>query len=125
MKLKIELRPGWVQMENPNGPATFGCENGSGAFQVSWAEYRGGELPAGVTPERLKQMAENFGRSKNFGMMGESSGGNCPYGMFGTAVFRSLTHARIQAWFISDGRDHIMATHICTTSPNENEIAEV
>jgi hypothetical protein len=27
-------------------------------------------------------------------------------------------------WFISDGRDHIMATHICDYEPVSDEIAE-
>lgn len=124
MRLKIELPTTWAQADNPDGPATFCREDGSGAFQVSWAEYRGGMLPSDVTAESLKQMAENFGQRNDFGEMTESSGGRCRYGMFGTGVFRSADHPRIQVWFVSDGRDHIMATHICSAQPEEGEIAE-
>jgi hypothetical protein len=124
MRLKIELPSSWTQMDNPGGPATFYREDGSGAFQVSWAEYRGGKLPTDVTPTSLKQMAEKFGQSNGFGEMTEASGGNCPYGMYGTGVFRTAEHPRMQIWFVSNGRDHIMATHICSAQPNYIEIAE-
>jgi hypothetical protein len=124
MSLKIELPPTWSQVDCPDGPATFCRENGSGAFQVSWAEYQGGKLPTDVTADSLKQMAERFGQSNGFGEMTESAGGSCGYGMFGTGVFRSTSHPRIQVWFVSDGRDHIMATHICSAPPEQNEIAE-
>ena len=124
MRLKIELPSTWAQADNPDGPATFCREDGSGAFQVSWAEYRGGKLPTDVTVDSLKHMAETFGQSNGFGEMTESSGGSCRYGMFGTGVFRSAEHPRMQVWFVSDRRDHIMATHICSAPPEESEIAE-
>ena len=124
MRLKIELPTTWGQADIPDGPATFCREDGSGAFQVSWAEYRGGKLPTDVTADSLKQMAERFGQSNGFGEMTESSGGDCRYGMYGTGVFRSAEHPRIQVWFISDGRDHIMATHICSVQPEQSEIVE-
>ena len=117
MRLKIELPTTWAQADNPDGPATFCREEGSGAFQVSWAESRGGKLPTDVTAESQKEMAKNFGQSNGFGEMTESSGGSCRYGVFGTGVFRSTEHRRMQVWFVSDGRDHIMATHVCSAEP--------
>ena len=69
-------------------------------------------------------MAIDFGRDSRFGELAESSGGACRFGSFGTAVFRSSEHPRIQVWFISDGRDHIMATHICDREPDAEEVAE-
>ena len=70
-------------------------------------------------------MAAGFGQQNGFGEMIESSSGACRFGSFGTAVFRSVQHPRIQVWFISDGRDHIMATHICDREPESGEVAEV
>jgi len=124
MRLKIELPATWAQADNPDGPATFCRADGRGALQVSWAEYRGGTLPTEVTADGLKQMAERFGQKNEFGEMVESSGGACKFGMFGTGLFRSGGHPRIQVWFISDGRDHIMATHICNEEPEASEVAE-
>ena len=106
MRLKIQLPTNWAQQENPNGPATFSRQGSTSVFQVSWAEYRGGKLPA-ATAEELKEMAVNFGQKQGFGEMLESTRGECPYGKFGTAAFSSQKYPRIQVWFISDGRDHM------------------
>ena len=122
MRLKIELPRNWSQQNNPDGPATFAREGSSAAFQVSWAEYRGGK-PLGVTAEGLKQMAVDFGQ-KRFGDMIESAMGPCRFGSFGTAVFRSADYPRIQLWFISNGSDHIMVTHIFDQEPARDEISE-
>lgn len=124
MRLQIQLPKTWAQQNNPNGPATFGHQGSTNAFQVSWAEYRGGKVPD-VTAEKLKEMAAGFGQKQGFGEMLESSSGACRFGTFGMAVFRSTEHPRIQIWFISDGRDHIMATHICDCEPDAGEVAEV
>ena len=125
MRLKIELPTTWAQEDNPNGPATFCRHASTNAFQVSWAEYRGGKALPEITAESLKQMATDFGKKNGFGQMAESSGGACRFGSFGTAVFRSAEKARIQVWFISDGRNHIMATHICDREPESSEVVEV
>jgi hypothetical protein len=125
MRLKIQLPPTWAQKENGDGPATFCRADGVGPFQVSWAEYRGRQLSTDVTTrDSLKKMAERFGQQNGFGHLVESSTGTCPFGMFGTGVFQSAQHPRIQVWIISDGRDHIMATHICIAKPDSTEIAE-
>lgn len=113
-----------MQQNNPDGPTTFSRHGSSSAFQVSWAEYRGGKLPE-VTADGLMEMATSFGQTQGLGEMLESTTGDCKFGIFGTAVFRSAQHPRIQIWFISDGRDHIMATHICDCDPEASEIAEV
>jgi hypothetical protein len=70
-------------------------------------------------------MACDFGRSQNSGQLVESTCGPCTFGGLGTAVFRSNQHARIQIWFLSNGRDFIMVTHICTSAPDPKEVAEV
>jgi len=77
-----------------------------------------------VTTAKLKDLATEFGQKKGFGEMLESSSGECRFGRFGSAVFSSVESPRIQIWFISDGRDHIMATHICDRNPEASEIAE-
>jgi hypothetical protein len=123
MRLKIQLPTIWAQQNNPNGPATFCRQGSSSAFQVSWAEYRGGKQPD-VTTDKLKGLATDFGQKQGFGEMLESSTGTCIFGTFGTAVFSSAECPRIQIWFISDGRDHIMATHICDQRTEASEIVE-
>lgn len=124
MRLKIHLPRTWAQQHNPNGPATFCRQGSNNAFQVSWAEYRGSESLY-VTADTLVEMATSLGQEQRFGDVIESTSGDCRFGTFGTAVFRAAGHSRIQIWFISNGRDHIMATHICDRVPGASEIAEV
>jgi hypothetical protein len=54
----------------------------------------------------------------------ESDGGVCTFGSFGTAVFRSAKHPRIQVWFVTDGTDYILATYICSKEPDSVEVQE-
>ena len=124
MRLKIQLPTNWTQQNNPSGPATFSRQGSTGALHVSWAEYRGAKPLPEITADSLKTMAIAFGQKHGLGETGESSNGPCGFGRFGTAVFRSNQHPRVQVWFISDGRDHIMATHICDREPHPSEVDE-
>jgi hypothetical protein len=124
MRLKIELFANWAQQQNPDGPATFCRQGSTNAFQVSWAEYRGGRPPNAGTNE-MKLLAAGFGPKQGFGEMLESSTGACSFGCFGTAVFASTEYPRVQVWFITNGSDHIMATHICDQEPGPEEVSEV
>ncbi len=124
MRLKIQLFRGWLQHDLPNAAATFYREGSNNPFQVSWAEYTGKQTLPELTKKRLEEMAVNFGRENDFGKLVESDGDECRFGKLGTAVFSSEHHERIQVWFVSDGRDHIMATHICEQEPDAEEVAE-
>ena len=124
MRLKVDLFSNWTRVNDENGPARF-CRRGStNAFQVSWAEYRGKQPLANVSLDKLKDFAVDFGRKNSSGELVESSSGTCGFGSFGTAVFRSEQHSRIQVWILTDGSDHILATHICDQPPEQNEIDE-
>jgi hypothetical protein len=125
LRLKIEVPTNWAAQHIPNAPATFCRRASTNAFQVSWAEYRGGKPLPEITADSLKGMATTFGEKNRFGEIVESSGGKCRFGSFGTAVFRTTEHPRIQVWFISDGREHIMATHVCDCEPEPSEVTEV
>jgi len=123
MRLKIELFRNWFQEPVAEGPSLFCRQGSTSAFQVSWAEYRGKQPLKKIEADGLKQFAINFGQK--FGELVESSAGTCRFGNYGTAVFRSEKHPRSQVWIVTDGSDHILATHICSQSPEPNEIAEV
>jgi hypothetical protein len=51
--------------------------------------------------------------------------GPCVFGNMGTAVFSSPEFPRFQAWYISNGRDFIIASHTCAQEPDPEEVAEV
>src|SRR5258706_16012197 len=60
MRLKIVLPATWARQDNPDGPATFCRQGSASAFQVSWAEYRGGKPLPEITAVTLKQKATIF-----------------------------------------------------------------
>lgn len=125
-QLQIRLLPNWAEMENPDGPITFYCTDSenSGALQVSlYAEYKSGKIPnASVTV--LIELAKAHGERHNAGELLGSDGGACDLGTYGTAIFSSPECARFQLWYLSNGRDFVLATHICMTEPEPVEIAE-
>jgi hypothetical protein len=124
MRLKIKLLSDWPEQKSANGPATFCRKQSENLLQVSWAEYRGKNPLKKVSNDELKDTAIKFGQKNGFGDVVESSSETCTFGNFGTAVFRSAKYPRIQVWFITNGNNYILATHICSKEPDANEILE-
>jgi hypothetical protein len=125
MRLKVKLLPGWKQHDNPDGPATYyrSSSHSPGALQISWLEYKGGKLP-NPSIDDVKRSAREFGENHKFGKLIDSTGGTCDFGSLGSAVFSSAEHPRIQNWFLSNGKDFIMVTHICTVEADAIEVQE-
>lgn len=105
------------------GPAAFSRRGSTSVLQVSWAEYRSDKPLRQLGEEGIRQFAADFGRK--FGDLVESSCGTCGFGIYGTAIFRSPPHPRSQLWILTNGRDHILATHVSSEQPPPEEIAEV
>jgi hypothetical protein len=123
MRLKVKLPRYWAASNDGRPIYISLASNKSGALQISWAEYKGGELP-NPTPQDLQNSAADFGKAQNLGELIENSSGPCVFGTFGTAVFRSAEIPRFQIWFLSNGRDFINAWHTCTSEPDPAEIAD-
>jgi len=47
------------------------------------------------------------------------------FGKLGSTVYRSSEFPRSQVWYLSDGKDFIMVTHICGEEPDPQELVEV
>lgn len=90
MRLKIELPTTWRPQDNPDGPLTYVRQNSDGAFQISWAEYRGGK-DLQMTPPSLEKLAQNFAQTNGNGAITSLSSGSCPYGLL---RHRNLPYAR-------------------------------
>src|SRR5262245_53446259 len=108
-RLQIQLIHGWSDRskENPGALATYIRRKSSapGALQVSIAEFKGGEPPE-LPPKKLISMAVDMG--KRFGLeLVSTASGECQFGHWGSAVFRSSRYQRAQYWYLSDGRDVI------------------
>jgi hypothetical protein len=120
------LLPNWAQADNSDGPATFyrTDSDDSGALQVSqYAEYNGGKVP-NPTYNDLIELAQDHGQRHNAGELVGTDSGACALGSYGAAAFRSAEYPRIQFWYLSNGRDFILATHICTVEPEAAEVTE-
>ncbi len=125
--IKVRLLPGWIDAskDNPHGPPTFVRESSkcSGALQVSQAEYVRGAVP-NPSERDLIEMSRTFGM--NFGDIVESQSGGCKFGKFGMTVYRSAETPHSQVWYLSDGKDFIMVTHLCGgEEPDPQELIEV
>jgi hypothetical protein len=123
MRLKIQLPGSWKRQNKQDDPAIFCCQGSGSIFNVTWAEYLGRE-PLDVTKDKLKQNAARHGQENGYGEMSGSWSGECKFGIFGTATFRSTAHPWAQVWRISDGRNQIMAAYICDRWPEKSEVAE-
>jgi len=102
---------------------TFVRTGSTASFQVSWAECVGDKSP-NSTVETLKQFVEGLARGNGWAQLIGPTGGPCTFGIYATAVFHANGFPRIQLWMISNGSDHIIATHVCDQKPSEREIAE-
>jgi hypothetical protein len=125
IRLKIKLFDGWRQADSTNGPSTFYRGQSDSPLQISWARYRGQKPLRKVSTDELKTTAVRFGQKNGFGELVDSSGGSCAFGSFGTAIFHSATHPRIQVWFVTDETDYILGTYICSKEPDPTEVREV
>jgi hypothetical protein len=125
-RVAVRLLPNWASADNPGGPATFvrtGTQD-AGALQVSLlAEYTGGKPPQ-PTPDDLVKLARGHGERQDAGKLVETKSGPCQLGYFGTAVFHSAEFPRIQLWYLSNGYDFVLATHVCTVEPEDAEVTE-
>ena len=126
-RLKIVLPEGWSDHshENPEGPPTFIRDRSQvpGAVQVSSAQYKGGAVPNPI-PDDLIALSRGIGERQEAARLLETHSGECTFGIWGTAVFRTSECQRFQIWHLSNGRDLIFITHICCDEPDPDELAE-
>ena len=125
---KIILPDWWedISQSNPNGPQTFidGRLNEPGVLQISIAKYVAGEKPE-ASYQDLVQLSENAGRDNTFGKVTNRSSGNCKVGKYGVVEFSGDKFPYISVWHLSNGRDFIFSTFICSKIPETSELNEV
>jgi hypothetical protein len=126
-RLQVRLLPNWAQADNPDGPGATFCRTDSdesGSLQVSlYAEYTSGTVP-NPSPDDLIELAQGHGQRHDVGELVGTDSGACDLGTFGTAMFRSAEWPRTQLWYLSNGRDFVLATHICAVEPEAAEVSE-
>jgi len=127
-KLNIKLPDGWedISADNPNGPPTFidVIIDDSGVLQISTAEYLSGKLPKPSLAD-LVDLSKNIGLKNEFGDLQNEISGECSYGIFGSAQFSNPQFPHASIWHISDGKNFIFATFICSKVPDQKQVNDV
>jgi hypothetical protein len=122
-KLNVVLPPDWqdVSAELPEGPPTYvRGETGAGALQISiQSVYRSGPEPD-PTSSDLIRLSEHVANLQEAEITSRYSG-DCVIGRFGCVIGKSADLARIQIWTLSNGRDFVLATYLCTDAPEALE----
>ncbi len=126
--LEIKLPDSWkdISADNPNGPPTFIDDtiDDSGVLQISTAEFLSGRIPNPSLSD-LIELSKNIGLKNEFGALQNEMSGKCDYGIFGYAQFSNPQFPYTSIWHVSDGRNFIFATFICSTVPNQQHIDHV
>src|SRR5687767_2472102 len=129
-RLLVKLPPGWTDVSHqvPEGGATFvkGGASATSALQVSYGLNPDDPDPTAhdLSEEQLILMAAESQFGENFGSVVQRYGGPSLFGKMGTAVYRGGKYPRVQIWFLSNGRDLIMASHIAAEDPPQELLDE-
>lgn len=128
-RLLVTLPEGWsdISGEVPEAGAMFikGGREATAALQVSYGLNADSSGAAqSLLEEDLVEMAATAQLGEDFGQVVEKYSGPALFGRMGTAVYRGGRYPRVQVWFVSNGRDLIMASHICTEEPSRQLLEE-
>jgi hypothetical protein len=127
MGIAIDLPKSWrdISAENPDGPATYvnSANPKSGALQISFAFYRGGEVPS-PSKSDLVDLSKGIGIKNNLGKLVKTNSGKCKFGIFGSAYFSGPENPIFALWHLSNGKDFVMVTYINTADFNKSELKE-
>ncbi|MCA9775715.1 MAG: hypothetical protein KC800_03330 [Candidatus Eremiobacteraeota bacterium] len=119
----LQIPENWQDISSQNeGRTTF--INGQNVFQVSVARYDGGELP-NPSREDLVALASGFLGTGGRTEILHADSGKCELGSFGTVQYYSEDLEHCQVWHLSNGKDFVMATYLCSESLRVGEIDEV
>jgi hypothetical protein len=123
--IRVTIPKSWEELDNPQGPYTLIKSNNDepGVLQISVANYLSGALP-NPSLETLVELSENIGNKNNFGDVLSKASGNCDFGSYGRVDFKSEEHPLIAVWHLSDKKNFVFATFICSKYPEEVEMKE-
>lgn len=126
----VSLPNTWLDIskQNPEGPSTYIRQEYKKSLlnylQFSLANYVKGKIP-NPTESDLIALSEKAGVKANFGKLVKNNSGNCKFGKFGTAIFSSEENPLSQVWYLSNGKDFILVSYLCSKEPHELELQEV
>jgi|SRR5579859_1834263 len=123
-RLKVNLFPGWKMTDGPRKEYPYRfyrkASQPYGVLDVTLAEFKGGVIPNPSYDDLLK-----LATGGNESELVSREHGDCDFGRYGTAHFRSSDWAYTQRWFLSNGRDFIIAEYHNHTEPLAIELNEL
>ena len=126
-QLKVSPPPDWHRVDNPSYKGNVVLRRGesdqTGLMQMSIGLYQGGH-PPDFSAESLIVQAQQYGIEIGYGRPGEAAGGACAIGLFGTAVFHPNPQDRAQLWFVSNSRDVVLVSYVCSPEQESGGLAE-
>lgn len=111
-----------ASLDDPKAPYTIAKpESGVGALQFTPAVYRGGAIPS-PSMEDLEAMLTEFARHRELGQPIEHE-------EFSSRISRASSTFRsgsdfVRVWYLSDGRNIMLATYVCDWSSRLLEAEE-
>lgn len=124
-KFNIFLPDWWqdISNSNPDGPPTFidGRLEEPGVLQISTAIYVSSEKP-NPNFEDLIQLSEMLGQRNAFGDVVNRTFGKCKLGKYGMVEFSGENFPYISVCHLSNGKDFVFGTFICSKNPETSEI---
>ena len=126
-RLAVSLPPGWTDIshDNVDGPPTYVRQgDASGSLQISIQAQHAGGVDPDPTAEQLIALAEGVVLREESAEVRGRAAGQCVFGHYGTVLARVDAFSWVQIWVLSNGRDFMMATHICADEPSEVEVNE-
>lgn len=122
--LRITLPTNWISAEGEceDYPYRFypKCKVQNSILDITFAEYKGGKLP-NPTYEDLVKLAK--GKS-NLEIVSVEYG-DCKLGKYGTARFRLENVPFFQKWFLSNGKDIVIAEYQSLIEPADPDLQEL
>lgn len=138
LRLKIKLPDGWRQATNTGyfpsdtnfgNQANFYRVQSDNTLMINWSESYGlvetstDDLKDALVRHGLWNYSNDLSNSN---VLLNSSGGLCPFGIYGTATFHSAARPRSQYWLITNERHYsIEGIYICSKEPDPAEVREV
>lgn len=126
-RLLVNLPEGWsdISSQVPDAGAMF-VKGGPGATSALQISYGLNSVPSQtpITEDDLIHMAASSDFGVNFGQVIASHGGPSLFGHMGTAIYTGGKYPRVQVWFLSNGKDIIMASLVSAEPPDDLLLTE-
>jgi hypothetical protein len=123
-RLQIKLFSNWISVEGDREDYPYRLfpknKTRNSILDITFAEYKGGIIP-NPTYDDLVNLAKN----KSTLQIVNVEHGDCKLGKYGVAQFSSNNVPFFQKWFLSNGKDFIIAEYQSLVEPSDSEVREV